>query len=260
MLTIADLAVPVEPSKADWNDHGVVILKDALPHDLIDAYVKAWRRDNGTDWPAENPGGYDYCTPYMKVRELADLASLASVHEPIQELIGEPGGMHLNLTGFVTTERDWHQDTYLNPPHVGDYYVAAWYALDDVHPDSGPFQFVPGSHKWFRVTQEKMLAALTPAERVDPAWPKYSERILTPLFEREMTIRSVPTVTYLPKKGDVLLWHSRLLHRGSRANVPGMERRSLIVHYSGIHHRSDMPRAVQYGDGYVFPIGGQHPV
>ena len=67
-------------------------------------------------------------------------------------------------------------------------------------------------------------------------------------------------MTYLPKKGDVLLWHSRLIHRGSKANVPGMERRALIVHYSGINHRQDMPQAEPYGDGYIFPLHGNQPV
>lgn len=260
MVTLADLSIPVEPSEADWNEQGVVILKGVLPDGMIDAYVKAWRRDNGDQWPPERPGGYDYCTPYMDVRELADLASIAPIHDEMECLIGEPAGMHLNLTGFVSTERDWHQDGYLNPAHVGDHYVAAWLALDDIHPDSGPFQFIPGSHKWFRVTQDRMLAALEPHERRDPAWPKYSERILTPLFEKEITQRSAVTISYLPQKGDVLLWHPRLLHRGSTAKVSGMERRALIVHYSGVHHRADMPRAVEYGDGFVFPIGGHHPV
>jgi hypothetical protein len=266
-LTIADLSIPVVPGPSDWNPDGYVILKKALPDDLIDAYRERWVKDN---WPSPSghmgkrphrPGGYDYCTPYMDVPELADLASTFQVHREMRALTGEPMGMHLNLSGWVTTERDWHQDTYLNPPHVGDYYAAAWMALEDIHPDSGPFQFVPGSHRWFEVTQEKMWEALEPHERHDPQWPKYSERLLTPLFEQEIASRGVPIVSYLPQRGDVLLWHSRLVHRGSKANIPGYHRRALIVHYSGIHHRPDMPQPpIKYRDGWVFPIAGHPPV
>lgn len=257
-LTLDDLAVDVRRPDMDWNSDGYVILKSVLPDHLIEAYSKRWIDDNRVY--QDRPGGYPYCTPYMDVAELADLASLPGVHEYMADLVTEPVGMHLNLSGWVTTERDWHQDTYLNPPHVGDYYVAAWYALADIHPDSGPFQLVPGSHRWFEVTQGRMLAALQPEERTDPAWPKYSERILTPLFEQEIQRRGVPVMTYLPQKGDVLLWHSRLIHRGSKANVPGMERRALIVHYSGINHRQDMPQAEPYGGGYIFPLHGNQPV
>ena len=56
--------------------------------------------------------------------------------------------MHLNLTGWVSTERNWHQDDYLNP------FINSWYgrlvALDKISADAGPFEYVPGSHKWRR--------------------------------------------------------------------------------------------------------------
>jgi ectoine hydroxylase-related dioxygenase (phytanoyl-CoA dioxygenase family) len=173
----------------------------------------------------------------------------------MEQLIGEPAAVHLNLTGWVTTRRNWHQDTYLNPSHVGDYYVAIWIALEDIHPDSGPFQFVRGSHRWPTVTREKILNALDPSER-DHTWPKHSERLLTPLFEAEIEKRNAEVITYLPKRGDVLFWHGRLLHRGSEPNVPGMQRKSLIAHYSGVNHRQDMPTALPHGSGWYFPIDG----
>jgi hypothetical protein len=257
-VTLDDLTVPVRRPDKDWNNDGYVLLKGIIPDHLIDAYARRWINDNRVE--NDRPGGYPYCTPYMDVPELAVLGSLPDVHECMADLVGEPVGMHLNLSGWVTTERDWHQDTYLNPPHVGDYYVAAWYALDDIDPQSGPFQLVPGSHQWFEVTQEKTLAALEPHERHDPAWPKYSERFLTPLFTEEIERRGDDILTHLPERGDVLLWHGRLIHRGSLAAVPGMERRSLIIHYSGINHRQDMPQAEPYRGGYIFPLHGNQPV
>jgi ectoine hydroxylase-related dioxygenase (phytanoyl-CoA dioxygenase family) len=45
---------------------------------------------------------------------------------------------------------------------------------------------------------------------------------------------------FLAKRGDVLLWHGRLMHQGARPRDPKMERRSLIAHYSGINHRPNM--------------------
>jgi ectoine hydroxylase-related dioxygenase (phytanoyl-CoA dioxygenase family) len=128
-----------------------------------------------------------------------------------------------------------------------------WLALDTIHPDSGPFQYVKGSHKWPQVTREKILSALSPSER-DHKWPTHSERVLTPLFEKEIEDRGAEVTSHLAERGDVLLWHGRLLHRGSIPNVPGMERRSVIAHYSGINHRGDMPKAVKYDGGYYFPI------
>lgn len=247
--TYDQLTVPSsEVGTNDWNDDGVVILKNFMPEELMTAYEECWLESNH-----DTPTGWDYCTPYRDFPPIADILSYGPLHTEMEKLVGEPVGTHLNLTGWVTTARNFHQDAYLNPPHVGDYYIAAWIALDTVHPDSGPFQYVPGSHKWPQVTHKKIMEALQPEERT-PAWPKHSERILTPLFEQEIEKRGVPVKEFLGERGDVLLWHGRLLHRGSPAKVPGMQRKGLIAHFSGINHRKDMGPAYRHGDGWLFPI------
>jgi ectoine hydroxylase-related dioxygenase (phytanoyl-CoA dioxygenase family) len=75
------------------------------------------------------------------------------------------------------------------------------------------------------------------------------------MFEQYIADQAVEPVSHLPKRGDVLIWHGRLLHRGSAPKIPQMERRALIMHYSGIQHRQDMPAAEQsaYG-GWYFPL------
>lgn len=244
-LTVA----PPPPSPADWNDDGVVVHKAFIPEKVMRKYERLWSKEN-----KNRPGGWPDPIPYTRHREVLDLFTYRPLADLLQSLIGEPAGVHLNLTGWRSTERDWHQDSYLNPPHVGDYYAAVWIALDDIHPDSGPFQYVPGSHRWPQVTRETILAALEPDER-DHTWPKHSERVLTPLFEAEIARRGGNIVSHLPSRGDVLVWHGRLMHRGSRPNVPGMERRCAIAHYSGIDHRQDMPAAQRTKKGgWFFPL------
>ncbi len=254
------LTEPAPPfGVADWNDDGVVILPSFIDELLIDGYVREWKSHHGYRGnhegliDADTPRGWPDATPYMRHRALRALCCDERLARTLDNLLGEPAGVHLNLTGWLSTERDWHQDSYLNPPHVGDFYAAVWFALDDIDPDSGPFQYVPGSHRWPQVTRERI------AHHVDidhPEWPKHSEQILTPLFTNEIEQREADVVTYVPKRGDVLIWHGRLLHRGSKPNAPGMERRALIAHYSGGHHRGDMPRALRHErGGYYFPIG-----
>jgi hypothetical protein len=257
-MNLSDLTVPYQAEGAiDWNDDGVVILKNFIPEDLMVRYEECWIRNNATgtldDYEMTSPNGWNYCTPYMDHQEVLNVLSYGPLHEEMKSLVSEPVGVHLNLTGWTSTTRNWHQDSYLNPPHVGDYYVAAWIALGRIDADSGPFQYVPGSHKWPQVTREKILQAL-PVEDRDHLWPTHSEKILTPLFEEELKNRDPEIVTYLPERGDVLLWHGRLLHRGSVPNVLGMERRSLIAHYSGINHRDDMPAAIKHEGGHYFPV------
>jgi len=254
------LSIPApEPGPADWNENGFVIKKKLLSEELMVNYESCWMENNGTyengEFVMTRPGGWPGCTPYRDHEEVMGILLCKEISETIEQLIGEPAGVHLNLTGWVSTTRNWHQDTYLNPPHVGDYYAAVWIALETIHPDSGPFQIVPGSHRWPVVTQEKILAALPPDKR-DYRWPRYSEDVLTPIFTSEIERRNAEVLTYLPERGDVLFWHGRLVHRGSNPNTIGMPRRSLIAHYSGINHRQDMPKAKQHKDGWYFPING----
>ena len=253
MTTYESITNPApEFGPQDWNEDGFVILKNFLPEDLMAQYEQCWLRENRE--LANRPGGWPDCTPYRRYEELFNILTYAPLAEKLQQLLGEPAGVHLNLTGWITTQRNWHQDSYLNPAHVGDYYAAIWIALDTISPDSGPFQYVPGSHRWRQVTREKILDALNPDER-DHRWPKYSERILTPLFEGEIEKEGNNIVTHLPERGDVLIWHGRLLHRGSKPLETGIERRSLIAHYSGVNHRGDMPKALQSSNGgWYFPI------
>src|SRR5581483_12413651 len=86
-------------------------------------------------------------------------------------------------------------------------------------------------------------------EANSPNWPWLSEKILSPLYEAEIRKRGVQPFRFLAKKGDVLIWHGNLAHRGSRAKDMNLERKSLIAHFSGIRHRADMPPAVQHGNG-----------
>jgi len=267
-VTLADVTVAApEPGPADWNDEGVLFLPRFFHEDLVEPYREEWWALNGSgDDPVavldrsqpfvlDSPrrGGWGYDVPYMHHPALRRIVCDPVLAERLHLLVGEPMGVHLNLTGWVTTERDWHQDSYLNPDHVGDYYAAIWFSLGEVHPDSGPFQYVPGSHRWPQVTRDLIGPHVNLG---DPMWPKHSERILSPLFEDEISAREASVVTYTPSYGDVLVWHGRLLHRGSRARVEGTYRPSLIAHYSGIGHRPDMPHSpVQDpAGGWYFPI------
>lgn len=256
----AKLTIPApDPGPADWNDNGFIIKTKLIPEELMQNYEACWIENNAEyvdgKFTMTRPGGWPDCTPYRRHEEIMQIVTHEQISNTIKDLIGEPAGVHLNLTGWTSTTRDWHQDTYLNPDHVGDFYAAIWVALETIHPDSGPFQLIPGSHRWPTVTRDKILAALPPHKR-DYRWPEFSEEILTPIFEHQILKRNAEVFTYLPERGDVLFWHGRLLHRGSKPKIKGAQRKSLIAHYSGINHRQDMPHAEQHGYGWYFPIDG----
>lgn len=229
-------------AQLQWRRDGINVLKNFLPDDLIDAYSRRRAALN-------NPGGWPSPTPYLDVPEMRDLALYPPLMKHMEQLIGEPMMLHLCLTGWVSTERAWHQDDYLNPPHVNSWYAAVWMALDDIHPDSGPFEYVPGSQAWPLMRGSKVRERLTPEQSSKPNWPVEAETFTTPAIDAEILRRGATIEKFIAKRGDVLIWHGRLMHRGSMARVPGMLRPSLITHYTGIKHRTDMPDRQQDKNG-----------
>lgn len=136
---------------------------------------------------------------------------------------------------------------------MNGWYVAVWMALDDIDPDSGIFEFVPGSHRWPLMRGEKVRAALPPDQQ-HGLWPRYAEELVTPLFDARIAETGLPIRKFHAKKGDVLIWHARLAHRGSLPKVPGALRPALIVHYSSITRRIEMPLHRRHKDGCYYII------
>jgi hypothetical protein len=219
---------------AEWRDNGVIILRKFLPTDLREAYFAVREKLN-------IPGGWKDPCPYLYVPEMRALCLYPWLLDVLDALIGHKMGLHLNLTGWVSTERAWHQDDYLNPDFVNSHYAAVWIALRDIHPDCGPFEYVPGSHKWPLTRREKVLANCPVQTSVaDPEWPTKTQGWVSDIIQRQIDEKGAKVHQFLAKEGDVLIWHGRLMHRGSLANKPGMLRHSLIAHYSAIDKRSDM--------------------
>ncbi len=232
----------------EWMDAGVLYLPNFMPEALISQYSEARSK-------IERPGGWKSATPYMFVPEIKEIGLYPPLMAQMKNLVGDDMGMHLNLTGWVSTQRNWHQDDLLNPPFITAHYAAVWIALDDIHLDSGPFQYVPGSHKWPLVRRDKLFKYMPDEWKTRDDWPILTQDAVSKCFEDEATKRGAKVETYLPKKGDVLIWHGRLMHRGSLPNVPGMLRKSLICHYSALSKRIDMPvRAQHEGGGWYFVL------
>ena len=228
-----------------WRRDGVLVRRGLMPDELIDRYVAIRRR-------VARPHGWICWAPYMHVAEIRAISLYPPLMDLLKRLIGEEMGLHLNLTGWVSTDRDFHQDDFLNPPFVNGWYAGVWVALDDIHPDSGPFEYVPGSHRWPALRSHLVRAYLPQRERDDPLWPMYTERFLNAAVAEEMMRRDARTRSFIARKGDVLVWHGRLMHRGSVARVPGMPRLSLISHYSGLGHRFDMPEVARDPQGQAY--------
>ncbi len=98
---------------------------------------------------------------------------------------------------YTSTETKWHQDRrYWR--YSNDNLVSIWLALDDEHHKNGVLEFIPGSHRMkfeFDQFDEKEYFL----EELDKNLPIIEKKVSTTL-----------------EKGDVVLFHSLLLHRANK--------------------------------------------
>jgi SAM-dependent methyltransferase len=215
-----------------WRRYGYLVIPGFMPDELIDAYVEHRER------VGVGLGGFETTVWQDTADEIKAIGCYKPLADKIAELMSEELALNFTLTQFTSTQRQWHQDDYLGPPDLFGRYCAVWIALGDVHPDSGPFQFVPGSQRWKGMRGHLIRERLQPEVREWQGregegghWAAIAESFTTPAYQAEIDRTGLPIETFRPRRGDILIWHGKLVHRGSMAVVPGMRRPSIICHY-----------------------------
>jgi phytanoyl-CoA hydroxylase len=130
--------------------------------------------------------------------------------------------MAINTLNFERgSQQAYHFDTFFMPSPVKNKMVAVWVALEDIEPSTGPLAYYPGSNRLppFRFSHGNLWAV--PAEMGEAA--RY--------MEAQVAGQHLPETTFVPRRGDVFIWHSQLLHGGSVIQDMSRTRRSLVTHY-----------------------------
>ena len=244
-----------------WRENGYVVLENVLPTQWLD---NLW---NEVEQTIENHEQYDmtalvYQFNNTKDAKLKDIPKdkLKSIGARINDYhnasIGAKKVMtHPNIVAFLravldndltafqslifkySSQQSTHQDYPWVTSGIPSHLAAAWIPLEDVHPDSGPLFYYPGSHKLpkfhFGVTgilYKHGLSLFSPDQ-----FGKYLDKICAKFGIQKKVL--------LIKKGDILIWHGALAHGGSRINTAEMTRKSFVCHYSTVQaqpkHRAE---------------------
>lgn len=158
-------------------------------------------------------------------------------------ILGMRAMPHQTLNLPVSSQQAAHSDEILMTTQPPGYTVAVWYALEDIPPDCGPLLVYPGSHRLPYVSAREVGIPKGVSEgecaRIYDA--SYYAMIARLVEERELR-----PWTFLPRRGDALVWHSNLLHGAHRTTRGGATRKSMIAHYFG-------ERAAHYSDLFQRP-------
>jgi phytanoyl-CoA hydroxylase len=175
-----------------------------------------------TDVPEEKIGGrFKLNDLYLDNEEVRQVSLDPGLVEIIQELLNDAPVLCNTLDLDYGTQQDFHADSLFMTPPSPNNLLASWVALEDVSPDAGPLEYYPGSH-------------LIPVYRFStgsdhcvheemPFWKRH--------IQESIEAYGLKKESFLPKKGDVFLWHAYLLHAGGKVKDRSLTRRSLVSHY-----------------------------
>jgi phytanoyl-CoA hydroxylase len=195
----------------------------ARPREVV---VDSLRTGARTHWAhAAEPASrrFKFNDLYLMCDEIRDLALDPGLCAIIAEQLGEPAALCNSLNFEKGSSQPKHIDSLYMTPRTPHCLVAAWIAFEDVHPDSGPLVYYPGSHRIPLYTFNDGSHHASREEIVD--WFDY--------IDVQLRLRGIRERKLLARKGDVFLWHADLVHGGSPIADEGRTRSSLVCHYFG---------------------------
>ncbi|MBV8201134.1 MAG: phytanoyl-CoA dioxygenase family protein [Acidobacteria bacterium] len=149
------------------------------------------------------------------------------IFDYVERILGQPAVATQSLYFEYGSQQALHRDPVFVQNRPAAHLVAAWVALEDISADSGPLVYVPGSHRL-------PYYQLAPGDhRFDDG--RHGERESSAMAEfdrRQVEAHGLATETLLCRRGEVLLWHSSLLHGGSGVANPARTRNSFVIHFS----------------------------
>lgn len=124
------------------------------------------------------------------------------------------------------SEQRAHSDAIHMTTQPQGFLIATWIALEDIDEGSGPLAYYPGSHRLPFVSTGDYDSGNGRFTIGNDSNRHYEDRIEEIIAEKGLEKR-----VFLAKRGDVLIWHSNLLHAGTRITREGATRRSMVCHY-----------------------------
>ena len=145
----------------------------------------------------------------------AEFASNARLLDCVESLIGPELDCFLSQFIFKlpgALGQPWHQDAFYFPFDRGPQ-VGVWLAVTDSTPDNGPLWVLPGSHR-------------EDVHDVVPDRREHANFAYVEIIDHDMS----EATRVLLQAGDLLLFHSRLMHRSTDNDSDG-KRAAMVYHY-----------------------------
>ncbi len=204
-------------------------VEESLIDDVNEGIFEHLKKDN----PKLNPDFYHYNSSPRIIEAWKHIPSIVSLSNnknvlDFLELMYERTPLPFSTINFLKgSEQPLHSDYMHFSSKPERYLCGIWFALEDVHQDSGPLSVVSGSRDLPIVTIDDLgLEVPKNTRQLKANHTIYEEAVKSIIEENNLTKEPI-----LIKKGQCLIWAANTLHGGSIMNKPSLTRKSLVVHY-----------------------------
>lgn len=242
-----------------WKKNGYVIFENAIPTEWIDML---WGE---VDHVIDQHEKYDMKvridlkeyqkSPVLPVKDVPqnvlDGAYIKYMDFHDASVVGKKIMLHKHIVTFLEavfndrvvamqsllfkygSQQPTHQDFAYVVSEIPSHLAAAWIALEDVQPGSGPLFYYPGSHTIQKFDFGNGIFFNGESTHNPDDFANYLDKVCQD--------KGLKRETLLIKKGDLLIWHAALAHGGDAIRAEAQTRKSYVCHYSSQraykHHR-----------------------
>ena len=206
----------VNLNKREWLATIDGVIEDLQP--LLEADLKLW--ECGESGPPRLQDGW------IDHGSIRALALEPVVLDLLRHLYGRDPFAFQTLNFAVGSEQHFHSDAVHFHSYPNGFMCGVWIALQDVQPESGPLIYFPGSHRL-----PYLSARSLGLDRDMVMEEQHPQRFFEPSWQQAVNEHSFEKQQFLPKRGDLLIWHANLLHGGEPVQDKSSRRWSQVNHY-----------------------------
>lgn len=219
-----------------WSENGYIILPGLIEDAVLDTVWESYEHAIAAGkirLPAEPGGEGDphpgrFLNPHKKAGDFCRVLKHAELARWIRILMEREPKPLQTIASHKGSQQGVHSDSIHMTTYPIGYLSAAWIAFEDIHPDSGPLVYYPGSHRLPYVFSRDVGIGEDDLKR--EGYGSYHERY-EPHIRKLIEENRLEAHYFHARKGDVLIWHANLLHGGSARGNLQLTRKALVCHF-----------------------------
>ena len=239
--------------KEYYDSQGYVVIKNILSHEKIDNFIEQYQKVKRNKFfiyysqslhlplrPKITPEGFieESIERVMDLKfflgfskAISDCLIDRQISNVLSVISGSPNHtLWQNMFFDKSTGTVEHQDHYYLDTDPPGSLIGAWYALEDIHPESGCFFVIPGSHKGLVISPKSSTSNIEGIEALVSEHDKMRKGIMNLIQEQKYEYKAFPL-----NKGDVLFWHPNTIHGAYKNENPKYSRKSFTAHFYPSH-------------------------